>query len=304
MRSRPSSPSRIVVMNQAEFARHFGNPDVSGAVCGYTPEADTHAVLRLLAHARPRRVLDVGTALGHMTANFSRWTIDDAQIFSLGLVRGMERTAPGAAEQMVDEPTRGQFARFADQFGKAWKVFFITADSMRYDFSRLAPLDFTFIDGGHDLEHALNDSRKAYDALTPGGWLVWHDFNSPVHWVKVREAIERLGFSEPVVHVEGTQVAFLRKQGQISSPKSQISRKSQISSLKSQMRSEISNIELRYQISSVRLALPERRRCCPRRGRTRRTRGRCACVGRRSGRAAFAGDRQPGALRCAAASGA
>ena len=183
------------------------------------PQIDTHAVLTLLAHARPRRVLEIGTALGHMTANFTRWTIDDAQIFSLGIVRGMERSAPGAAEQEVDVPTRGEFARFADHFGKAWKVFFITADSMLYDFGRLAPLDFAFIDGGHDLDHALNDSRKAYDALTRGGWLVWHDFNSPVPWVKVREAIERLGFAEPVVHVEGTQVAFLRKQAPLPAPR-------------------------------------------------------------------------------------
>ena len=90
-------------------------------------------------------------------------------------------------------------------------MFFITADTMTYDFGRLAPLDFVFIDGGHDFEHVLNDSRKAYDVLAPGGWLVWHDFDSPVPWVKVREAIEASGFAEPVVHVEGTEVAFLRK---------------------------------------------------------------------------------------------
>ena len=34
-------------------------------------------------------------------------------------------------------------------------------------------------------------AARAYDALAPGGWLVWHDFNSPVPWVKVREAIEQ-----------------------------------------------------------------------------------------------------------------
>ena len=82
---------------------------------------------------------------------------------------------------------------------------------MTYDFGRLAPLGFAFIDGGHDLEHVLNDSRKTYDALAPGGWIVWHDFNSSVAWMKVREAIEAQGFSEPVVHVEGTEVAFLQK---------------------------------------------------------------------------------------------
>ena len=65
---------------------------------------------------------------------------------------------------------------------------------MRFDFERVAPVEFAFIDGGHDLEHVLNDSRKVYDVLSPGGWLVWHDFKSPVAWVKVREAIEMIGF--------------------------------------------------------------------------------------------------------------
>ncbi len=46
---------------------------------------------------------------------------------------------------------------------------------------------------------------------SPGGWLVWHDFGSAVPWVKVREAVEQLGFSKTVVHVEGTEVAVLRK---------------------------------------------------------------------------------------------
>ena len=117
----------------------------------------------------------------------------------------------GAAEQGRGAPA-ADWGRLADHFGKAHKAFFITADSMTYDFGRLAPLDFAFLDGGHDLEHVLNDSRKAYEALAPGGWLVWHDFDSPVPWVRVREAIERLGFAEPVMHVAGTEVAFLRKQ--------------------------------------------------------------------------------------------
>ena len=32
-----------------------------------------------------------------------------------------------------------------------------------------------------------------------------------VPWVQVREAVERIGLSEEVVHVEGTEVAYLRK---------------------------------------------------------------------------------------------
>ncbi len=214
--SRPQT--HIAIMPHGEFAGRFGDRRFPEAVCGYTPASDTHAVLTLLEFARPRRVLEIGTALGHMTANFTRWTLDDAQIFSLGIVQGTVRSALGAPQQQVDVPTRGEFAQFADHFRKAWKVFFIIADSMVYDFGRLVPLEFAFIDGGHDLEHVLNDSRKAYEALTRGGWLVWHDFNSPVPWVKVREAIEQIEFREPVVHVEGTEVAFVRKQAPLPPP--------------------------------------------------------------------------------------
>ena len=217
----PSTSTRFITMDQADFTSRFGGGDFAGRVCSYTPQVDTRRAHAALPRETPARA-GGRHGVGHMTANFTRWTVDDAQIFSMGIVRGMERSAPGAAEQEVDVPTPGDFARFADFFGKAWKAFFIMADSMIYDFGRLAPLDFAFIDGGHDLDHALNDSRKAYDALTPGGWLVWHDFNSPVPWVKVREAIEQLGFGEPVVHVEGTQVAFLRKRAPLPSPRMEV----------------------------------------------------------------------------------
>ena len=60
-------------------------------------------------------------------------------------------------------------------------------------------------------QHVLSDTVKVYEVLRPGGYLVWHDFTSPVDWVEVRQALDRLRFREPVVDVAGTSVAFLRK---------------------------------------------------------------------------------------------
>src|SRR5262249_869803 len=121
-------------------------------------------------------------------------------------------------QQASENPSRADFGRFAGHFGKAHKVFFVTADSLSYDFARLAPLDFVFLDGGHDHEHVASDTRKAYRALAPGGWLVWHDWDSPVAWVQVRSAVEELGQAETVYHVAGTTVAFLRKEAALTPP--------------------------------------------------------------------------------------
>ena len=103
-------------------------------------------------------------------------------------------------------------ARFANEFVSAHESYFITADSMTYDFGRLAPLDFVFIDGAHDLVHVRSDTQKVYQALRPGGCMVWHDFDSTVRWVEVNKGIEQAGLPETVCHVVGTQVAFLFKQ--------------------------------------------------------------------------------------------
>src|SRR5271166_2038006 len=161
----PSIAARTVTMNRAEFAERFGDPDVRGALCGYTRVDDTRVVLTLLLHARPRNVLEIGTALGHMTANLTRWTGEDARVLTIDLVRGMSRAAPGAVEQQVEVPSHADRGRYANHFGMAHKAFFISADTMTYDFGRIAPVDFAFIDGAHDLEHVLNDCGKVYEAL-------------------------------------------------------------------------------------------------------------------------------------------
>jgi glycosyltransferase involved in cell wall biosynthesis/tetratricopeptide (TPR) repeat protein len=204
---------RLETLSLEEFRARFGDFDTRRALCGYTPAADTHAVLTLLAALRPHRIVEVGTALGHMTANLTEWSPDDATIFTLGTVADLP--AGGRPEQHYEQPGRADFGRLAGHFGKAQKVLFATADSLDYDFDRLAPLDFAFIDGAHDFEHVLSDTRRIYAALRPGGCLAWHDFGSPVAWVEVRQAVEAAGLPDTVYHVAGTQVAFLLKEANL-----------------------------------------------------------------------------------------
>jgi hypothetical protein len=205
--ARGSSPVQVISID--EFHRRYGNPDTSRAVYSFTKPIDTHVVLALLSHARARRILEIGTALGHMTANLTEWSPEEACVFTLGTIEDLSVGTDGP--QSCENPSRANFGYHTNHFGKAHKAFFITADSLHYDFRRLAPLDFAFIDGAHDFAHVHSDSLKAYQELSPNGFMIWHDFNSAVPWVQVRQAIEQIRFPEIIYHVAQTEVAFLQK---------------------------------------------------------------------------------------------
>jgi glycosyltransferase involved in cell wall biosynthesis/tetratricopeptide (TPR) repeat protein len=204
--SAPLRPNLRVVSHE-EFRRRFGGLDTARALCAYTNPADTNVVLTLLAQARPRRVLEVGTGLGHMTANLAEWA-PEAAVYSLGTVAEEQ---PGSGPQAPETPPRAAFGRFAGHFGGAARIRLVAADSLDFDFHSLGELDFVFLDGALDLRHVLSDTRNAYRALRPGGWLVWHDAGSTVSRVEVDAALARAGLPEVIEQVAGTGVAFLRK---------------------------------------------------------------------------------------------
>jgi glycosyltransferase involved in cell wall biosynthesis len=193
----------------AEFRRRYGLVDTQRALTGFTNALDTNVVLTLLAHSRAQRILEIGTAAGHMTANLAEWSDEGAVVYTMGTVADLHG---GSGPQASELPPRAAFGQFSGQFGKADKVFFVTADSLGYDFSHLGELDFVFIDGAHDLEHVLADTQNAYRALKVGGCLVWHDVQSPVPWVQVDAALAQAGLRETIWHVAGSGVGFLHKQ--------------------------------------------------------------------------------------------
>jgi predicted O-methyltransferase YrrM len=206
----------VETITPQEFARRYGELDTSRALHCYTPAHDTHAVLTLLAHVRPRRVLEIGTALGHMTANLTEWSPDDALVYTIGIVQGMEQFS--IAEQRYEVPSKEELGKFTNHFGKASKVIAVVGDSLQCDFTQFAPLDFAFIDGAHDKAHVLGDTRNAYSVLRPGGCIVWHDFTCGASWLEVRQALAEAALPEPITHIEGSAVAFLIKQGGKAAP--------------------------------------------------------------------------------------
>ena len=66
--------------------------------------------------------------------------------------------------------------------------------------------EMIFVDGNHDLQPVLEDSRLALKLLTDPGVIVWHDYNN----VKdVNTALDQLNLNQEIVSLHNTWVAYL-----------------------------------------------------------------------------------------------
>lgn len=72
----------------------------------------------------------------------------------------------------------GFIGRFYRERNLGHRVCQIYADSRAWDPGAYPPdfFDSALIDGGHDPEVVINDTRKALQVLRPGGMILWHDF--------------------------------------------------------------------------------------------------------------------------------
>ena len=72
----------------------------------------------------------------------------------------------------------GYIGRFYREKGLGHRVCQIYCDSRDWDTSNY-PADFfdsVLIDGGHQPDVVINDTRKSLQVLRPGGLIMWHDF--------------------------------------------------------------------------------------------------------------------------------
>ncbi len=73
---------------------------------------------------------------------------------------------------------RSYIGRIYREKGLGNRVCQIYCDSREWDVSNYPPdfFDSVLIDGGHNADVVINDSRKALQVLRSGGLLMWHDF--------------------------------------------------------------------------------------------------------------------------------
>lgn len=167
-------------------------------------EDDDGPILQFLYRAhRPRRHLEFGTWQGWGTSLCLESC--DATVWTINLPDG-EKRADGTwayGERVTDTSNApqgietanygddklgtttyhrtdagGYIGRFYREKGLGHRVCQVYCDSREWNTSNYPPdfFDSVLIDGGHQPEVVMNDTRKSLQLLRPGGLIMWHDF--------------------------------------------------------------------------------------------------------------------------------
>ncbi|AWM39103.1 GDP-mannose-dependent alpha-(1-6)-phosphatidylinositol monomannoside mannosyltransferase [Gemmata obscuriglobus] len=185
--------SPFVRLTADTFTARFGSVEVAEPPGALVPPADVRVVLALVAHFAPRRVLAIGTAAGRLSADVTAIAPPDAAVYVLGAPAG--------------DPL-GPVARARNRIGTAQGMRFVGATNDHFEVGNLAPLDLAIVGTGSTPTPGRSHAVGAYNALRPGGCLIWPD---PPELFDGEWAAWAGGFPEPVYGVTGTRVAFLIK---------------------------------------------------------------------------------------------
>ena len=139
-------------------------------------EDDDQQIFRYLyREAKPKRHLEFGTWQGAGTVYCLQEC--EATVWTINLLEGERRADGQTAYDRSSDAGQG-IGRFYLEAGLGHRVCQIFADTRIWD-TRNYPADFfdtVLIDGGHQADVVVSDTKKAIAVLRSGGLCLWHDF--------------------------------------------------------------------------------------------------------------------------------
>lgn len=167
--------------------------------------------------ANPRYLFEVGTFDGRTLLNLAANSPALERAYSLDLPRdSLDRTALPIHRndrRYIEKPRSGERIFRPEYANLRERIQLLSGDSAAFDYGPyLGRMDFVFVDGSHEYEYVLNDSRCALLLLRPtGGIVFWHDYGQ---WHGVTRGLDGLRESEPAFaglqQIADTSLAFLR----------------------------------------------------------------------------------------------
>jgi len=202
----PVVPLALTQLQQQESSLEFAAATV----------LDRVALAALVRRQRPRRVFEIGTFRGVTAITLAANAPSEAIVYTLDLppeltaaevARRYSKTTSGF-HRMAAAGVGRDVGRVLSSYTSGCRIEQLFGDSSTMNFDAFYDtIDLFFVDGCHDYEAALGDTRTAWRCLHSGGLLVWHDYP----WTEVQTAIRDAELGVPVTFVRDTNLAFASK---------------------------------------------------------------------------------------------
>lgn len=174
----------------------------------------------------PRAIFEFGTFLGYSTSLFLSNTEPPCEVHSIDLGGDVAQYESARsysdAELHADDQKNDNYLRYTQGAKGTYylsdlseadrsRLRLLHGDSRELDVARhgyAGAFDLVFIDGGHDTATIASDTVKALEMVGDDGVVVWHDFNSTIHF-DVSEYVRGLSAEHVILHVQSTMLALL-----------------------------------------------------------------------------------------------
>ncbi|NJN39868.1 MAG: class I SAM-dependent methyltransferase [Gammaproteobacteria bacterium] len=189
-----------------EHKKENGNVRISelGILCALAADAEDGTNL-----------FEIGTFDGRTTLNLALNSPAHCAIYTLDLPPDLATRFPLAEGErhMVDKPRPGaRYERHRETHPAAvGRIHQLLGDSAAFDFSPYKDsCSLVFVDGSHDYDYLMSDTRAAMEMAKRGGVVVWHDYGV---WGDVTRGLDELEGRESygIRNVSGTSLVFWRK---------------------------------------------------------------------------------------------
>lgn len=168
--------------------------NVSNEASHHENHMDMMFVVAAAKLRQSKRIFEFGTYMGRTTCGFAS-IAPDVEVFTLNLPPSADpRYGPYIGKLIKTSPYRGRVRE-------------IHCDSRQFETSTYAKsMDYIFIDADHSYDAVKNDTEKAFEMLSPGGMIVWHDYapKSP----GVYGYLYELSLERPLFRIKNTCLAL------------------------------------------------------------------------------------------------
>jgi Methyltransferase domain len=158
-----------------------------------TPLSDVVMLLKLVACAKPKKLMEIGSFRGYTALYLAQHIPPDAKIITVDRY-------PDHGEAYRNTPYADRIER---RVGEIEPALFQTDKPGSYD--------FIFIDADHSYEGVKRDTELLLPLVSPTGFILWHDYANWGYFDGkngVPEYLGELSNTLPITHIIGSDIAI------------------------------------------------------------------------------------------------